>query len=151
MKAKLFTATLTLTLAASAFAQDGKTLFEQRCTACHITHQPQSRQERMELKAPPAAGVMWHMKQAFASKEKAVDFIVAYAKHPDAQKALCPSIRRFGVMPEGMAAGLSDEELKAIAEYWYDNFPPATYKHPKGMGRGKGHGRGMMGGMGMNR
>ena len=76
----------------------------------------------MNLQAPPAAGVMWHIKQDFPSKEKALAFIVDYAKHPDAKKAICPSIRRFGVMPD-VASHLSDEQLRLIAEYWYDNYP----------------------------
>ena len=121
-------------------ADDGKSLFEQNCAACHITHQPQSREERMKLQAPPAAGVMWHIKQDFPAKERALAFIVDYAKHPDAKKAICPSIRRYGVMPD-VAGHLSDAQLRLIAEYWYDNYPPASYRHPKGMGMG----RGMMG------
>jgi mono/diheme cytochrome c family protein len=132
-------------LAASSLwaAPDGKALFEQNCAACHITRQPQTQEERMALKAPPAAGVMWHIKEAFPNKEKAIAFAVSYAKHPDADKAICPSIRRFGVMPD-VAGGLSDKELEAIVTYWYDHFPPASYQHPKGMGRGMGRG-GMMG------
>jgi len=90
---------------------------------------------------------MWHIKQDFDTKANAIDFIVDYAKHPDAKKAICPSIRRFGVMPSGLASHLSDDQLRLIAEYWYDNYPPADYRHPKGMGMG----RGMGGGMGMGR
>jgi mono/diheme cytochrome c family protein len=95
-------------------ADDGKSLFEQNCAACHITHQPQSREDRMKLQAPPAAGVMWHIKQDFPTKERALAFIVDYAKHPDAKKAICPSIRRFGVMPD-VASHLSDAQLRLIA------------------------------------
>ena len=146
MKRILTTALLCAAAAATLFADDGKSLFAQNCASCHITHQPQSREERMNLQAPLAAGVMWHIKQDFPSKEKALAFIVDYAKHPDAKKAICPSIRRFGVMPD-VASHLSDEQLRLIAEYWYDNYPPADYHHPQGMGMGRGRGMGM-GGMG---
>ncbi|WP_456452514.1 c-type cytochrome [Hydrogenimonas sp.] len=145
---RLTTTILALAFAATAAtADDGKRLFAQNCASCHVTHQPQSREERMNLTAPPAAGVMWHIKQDFPSKAKALAFIVDYAKHPDAKKAICPSIRRFGVMPSGLASHLSDDQLRLIAEYWYDNYPPADYRHPKMKGMGCGHGMG--GGMGM--
>ncbi len=118
---------LPLTLAAALFAADGRHLFEQNCKACHIDTKPTPAM-RSKLKAPPIMGVMWHVKQEFKSKDEAIAFITEYIANPTAKKAICPSIKRFGLMP---ALALPKEDRRKIAEYLYDTFPPKGFKHPK--------------------
>ncbi|WP_456404473.1 c-type cytochrome [Hydrogenimonas sp.] len=122
---------------ASAQAQslDGKGLFEQKCAVCHIPHRP-TKEDRAKMVAPPAMGVMYHVKERYTSPEAAVDFVVDYVMDPKREKAVCMerSIRRFGLMPS-QKGSVSEPELRAIAAYMVETFPPAGFRHPK-MGGG---------------
>ncbi|NPA83487.1 MAG: cytochrome c [Epsilonproteobacteria bacterium] len=109
---------------------DGKFLFQQNCAVCHTTSRPK---DPAKLVAPPIMGVMWHVKQRYPTKEEAIRFIVDYVQNPSHTKALCPSVRRFGLMPP--IRHLSQEELEAIASYIFDTYPPRGFRHPP-MGRG---------------
>ncbi|RUM46084.1 MAG: cytochrome c [Hydrogenimonas sp.] len=126
---------LSMSLGVTLFAADGKTLFEQKCAGCHMTTRP-TPEQRSQMVAPPAMGVMFHVKQKYSDKASAIAFITEYALHPSKDKALCPSIRRFGLMPSQKGA-VTKEELHAIASYMFDTFPPAGFKHRRGM-RGMG-------------
>ncbi len=110
---------------------DGKKLFEEKCMSCHIASMP-SMQQKKNMVAPPIMGVMFHVKENYSNKEDAVNFIVDYVMNPSLKKAVCMprSIKRFGLMPS-MKGIVSKDELKAIAEYIYDNYPPKDFKHPK--------------------
>ncbi|NPA57399.1 MAG: cytochrome c [Epsilonproteobacteria bacterium] len=118
----------------------GEVLFKQNCAVCHVTRRPA---DRSKLVAPPIAGVMFHVKERYPKREDAVAFIVDYVRNPSHAKALCPSVKRFGLMPR---LQLPRKELEEIANYLFDNYPPQGFRHGRGMGRGRG-GRGM--GMGM--
>jgi mono/diheme cytochrome c family protein len=112
----------------AADLERGKELFERYCVSCHTTTRPK---DRSKMVAPAISGVMFHTKERFKNKDQAVAFIVDYVRHPSRDKALCPSVRRFGVMP---ALNLPEDELRAIAEYLWETYPPAGFQHPK-MGR----------------
>ncbi|UFS61666.1 cytochrome c [Sulfurimonas sp. HSL-3221] len=119
------TAAATLAVMMSALcAETGETLFDAKCAACHIKVKPTQAMKR-ELVAPPAPGVMFHVKQAFAGDKKAAtDFIAAYALKPSKGVAKCRpmAIKRFGLMPSQQGA-VTTEELALIADYLYENFP----------------------------
>ena len=122
---------LTIALEASLFASDAKALFQQKCAVCHMQTKPTPKQ-RSQMVAPPVLGVMFHVKKRYPNRADAVAFIVDYAHNPSKKKALCPSIKRFGVMPSQKGA-VTKDELKAIASYMFDRFPPADFKPHKGM------------------
>lgn len=129
---------LSLLLVSAGFAgtmQSPESLFDQKCGACHLKTRPT---DMSSLIAPPAIGVMRHVKTAYHNKKSAVAFVVDYVLHPSEKKALCmpQKIRRFGLMPS-QKGNVTKEELEAIAAWMYDRFPP------EGLGCGKGHGMGM--------
>ncbi|WP_187648392.1 c-type cytochrome [Nitrosophilus labii] len=109
---------------------DGKKLFEEKCMSCHIATIPTIKQKR-SMVAPPIMGVMFHVKENYSNKEDAVNFIIDYVMNPSLKKAVCMpgSIRRFGLMPS-MKDTVTKDELKAIAKYIYDNYPPKGFMHP---------------------
>lgn len=114
-------------------ATTGESLFDDKCMACHMKEKP-TPQTRGTMVAPPAMGVMFHVKQAFGTdKEAALAFVKEYVMEPSAEKAKClpRSIQRFGVMPS-MKGTLSEEELALIAEYLYENYPPQGFVHGGG-------------------
>ena len=115
---------------------DAKGLFEAKCKMCHIDTRPTN---RADLVAPPAMGVMRHVKMRYPKKEDAVGFMVDYVLNPTKEKSVCmpQKIARFGLMPS-QKSNVTEEELKKISEWMFDNFPPAGFMG--GMGRGAGMG-----------
>jgi mono/diheme cytochrome c family protein len=115
---------LALLLAATiTYAQNGEQLFDNKCASCHVKVHP-SQADRSKFVAPPAFGVMRHVKEAFnGDKEKTIEFIVDYALHPSKEKAKCRAhaIERFGLMPSQQGL-VSKEELALIAEYMFNTF-----------------------------
>ena len=109
----------------AADLERGKALFERHCVSCHSTTRPK---DRSKMVAPPISGVMFHIKERFKNRDEAIAFIVDYIPHPTREKAICPSVRRFGLMP---AMNLPKEDLEAIAEHLWENYPPAGFVHPK--------------------
>jgi cytochrome c len=110
-------------------AEGGEALFDAKCAACHIKVKP-TPQMKKNLVAPPAMGVMFHVKEAFAGdKEAAKAFIREYVFNPSGEKAKCEprAIRRFGVMPSQKGA-LSESELALVADYLYENYPPKGFR-----------------------
>ena len=121
---------LSLVTVAHATPSNGESLFKAKCSACHISTFPE---DKSKLVAPPLMGVMRHVKMKYSTKEKAVDFIVDYVLNPSEQKAVCMpmKIKRFGLMPS-QKGSVTQEELKEIASWMFENFPK------KGMGMNKG-------------
>ncbi|CAA6817423.1 MAG: Cytochrome c class I [uncultured Sulfurovum sp.] len=109
----------------------GETLFKAKCAACHVKTRPS---DISALVAPPAMGVMRHVKMRYSSKEEAVKFIVDYALNPEESKAVCmpDKIKRFGLMPS-QKGNVTQAELQTIASWMYDNFGS--------LGQGQGHGQ----------
>ncbi len=108
--------------------QNGKVLFESKCESCHLTTRPTAEQFK-NLTAPAIMGVMRHVKQTYPDKKEVVEFIVDYSYNPTLERAICMSgkIERFVLMPS-QKENVTKEELGLIAEYLYDNFPPANFK-----------------------
>lgn len=122
---------LLLTLGSVAFANNAAELVKKNCTACHILTKP-TQQQKAAMKAPPMPGVMFHLKEKIKDEEKLKAFIVDYIQHPAKEKAICMprKIQRFGLMPS-LKDVLTATELQKVAQYLYDNFPPAGFQHPK--------------------
>jgi len=110
-----------LLLTPIAYAQpSGEALFDTKCASCHVKMRPS---DISTLVAPPAMGVMRHVKMTYATKEEAVTFITEYALDPQESKAVCMAekIKRFGLMPS-QKGKVSKEELTVIAGWMYENF-----------------------------
>jgi len=115
----------------------GKTLFYQKCNVCHIDTRP-TKEQAPYLLAPPIMGVMHHVKAHFksentkADRENAIAFIMDYVHNPDKSKSVCDehAIKEFGLMPT-LKSAVSQEEIRLIANYLYDNFPPKNMNHDK--------------------
>ncbi|WP_457748782.1 EF-hand domain-containing protein [Sulfurimonas sp.] len=114
---------ITTTLFASADAQK---IFDNKCAVCHITTMPT---DKASMVAPALMGVMKHIKMAYPTKEEAVKFMVDYVQNPSKKKAVCMTqkIARFGLMPS-QKGNISPKELKEVAEWMYDNYPPVNFK-----------------------
>jgi len=101
-------------------APDGEALAEQKCTPCHLVLEITPKKLK-EMSAPPMWGVVKKVKSRYPTKEEGIAFIIDYTMNPAKEKMLFPdsTAERFGVMPS-QKENLSDEELKAIAEYIYN-------------------------------
>lgn len=119
-------------LTSAVYGQENpNTLFEQKCSACHMLYRPHA--DQMEtMVAPPIMGVMKHVREAKATRAEATSFVVDYIFDPNRAKALCQhqAIERFGLMPS-QRGNLTRDEAVSIAGYLYDNFGSG------GMGRNR--------------
>lgn len=107
-------------------AQSAQELFESKCATCHITSHPKH-VDKSTLIAPPAMGVIRHVKEAFdGDRKKTIAFIEDYAFNPSRKKAKCRdhAIERFGIMPSQKGI-VTEEELSKIAVYMHDTFSNA--------------------------
>ncbi len=104
-------------------ASSAETLFDAKCAICHVKVRPD---DKSTLIAPPASGVMRHVKMNYKTKESAVTFMISYILDPKREAAVCESksIKRFGLMPSQRGV-VSEAELKVISEWMYDNLPQA--------------------------
>jgi cytochrome c551/c552 len=110
---------------------DGQAIFNLNCSVCHSVAPPPKT-------APPIMPLASHYHQKFKTKTEGVSHLVAYLKSPNKDKAVDPqAITRFGLMP---ALTLPDAELRAVAEWVWDQYNPNM-----GMGRGMGQGMGRRG------
>jgi cytochrome c len=70
---------------------------------------------------PPVKGVMYHMREEFNNDEDIEAHIQDFVLEPTLEKALCKSVRRFGLMPS-QKDNVTKEELKIISEWMTKNF-----------------------------
>jgi len=100
-------------------------IYKSKCIMCHTT-QLISRDQKKNLIGPPIDEVMLHVKEHYESKDEAVQFIAEYIMEPNATKALCTSIDKFGVMPS-MKSHMTEEEAKAVSQMIFDKFPREAF------------------------
>ena len=125
MKHKLLLPILSvITLSSLYAAPAGEQLFDTKCAVCHVKVRPS---DKSTLIAPPAMGVMRHVKIKYTTKKNALAFMQSYVMHPQANKAVCASktIQRFGVMPSQKGA-LTEDELRLITIWMYDKMTPPS-------------------------
>jgi hypothetical protein len=109
-----------LTLSSSLLASpSAEKLFDDKCAACHVKVKPA---DFSTLVAPPAMGVVRHVKMNYNDRDEAIKFIVDYTLNPQRDKSVCmpQTIQKFGLMPS-QKANVTKEELEEIAEWMYDN------------------------------
>ena len=120
-----------LTLFASS--PNAKELFTQKCMSCHPITRPA---DTSQMVAPPAKGLMFHMSQDIGSDDKILKHINSFVMNPTKEKAICRSVRRFGLMPsqEGI---ITKEELNIVAKWMIANLKmtPEQYDKRKQLGK----------------
>jgi|GEM_PF-1495083 len=110
-------------------------LVREKCSVCHLLVRP-TKETAPYMLAPPMMGVMHHVKEGVEAdgpdRDAVVAFVMDYAHNPERSKSLCKdkAIERFGLMPS-LKASVTQEELKTIAHYLYDHFPPSDFQHGK--------------------
>ena len=89
-------------------------LMKGRCFTCHSP-----RGEQGNRMAPPMIAVKRHYMEGDPSKEEFVSSFVAFTLNPSEEKSKMPgAVERFGLMSN---MGFSEGQVRAIAEYLYDN------------------------------
>jgi len=88
---------------------------------CHTTKRITTDQKK-GLIGPPIDEIMLHVKERYPKKKEAVAFIAVYLMHPSADKALCASIDKFGIMPS-MKGRINQQEALAVSEMIFEKFP----------------------------
>ncbi|MBO8093299.1 MAG: c-type cytochrome [Prosthecochloris sp.] len=113
--------------AVTSGTSDGKAIYERYCMMCHSMAPP-------PVAAPPVRGVSFHYREAFESREEAVEHMVAFMKNPDPEQAVCDpqAIERFGLMP---AMQLAEDELRTVSGWFWDQYDPSMRERHRQGGR----------------
>ena len=128
---------LTLTLLATVLsANNGEELFMNKCAVCHVMERPA---DKSTMVAPPAKGIMFHMGEDIGSDEKILAHIKSFTMNPTKDKAICKSVRRFGLMPS-QKENITEAELDIVAKWMIANLKmtPEQYENRKKKGPGGG-------------
>lgn len=106
-------------------------------TTCYACHNPASASHD-EMLAPPLAGIKLRYMKASESRMDFIGKMTSYVSNPTEESALMKGpIKRFGLMPK---TALSEEEIRSIVTFIYDNELPAPdwfAEHEKEMHGGK--------------
>jgi len=117
-----------LAFTTSSFAEEkGEKLFMDKCVACHVMQIPE---DKSTMAGPPARGIMFHMNEAFTTKEKIQEHIEGFVLNPTMEKAICNSVKRFGLMPSQKGI-ISEDELKVVAKWMVENLHMSKAEHDK--------------------
>ena len=126
MKIKSILLASVLAFTTASFAQEkGEALFVEKCAVCHVMQIPE---DRSAMVGPPAKGIMFHMSEAFSSKEKIKAHIEDFVLNPTMEKAICNSVKRFGLMPSQKGV-ISEDELKIVSQWMIDNLHMNKSEH----------------------
>ena len=118
MSALLTGITGSLVMAGSPNAAE---IFRAKCQLCHATRQVTPAQ-REKLLGPPIDEVMLRVKEKYPIREDAIRFIADYIRAPRIDRALCPSLDRYGLMPS-LEKTLTQAEAEAVAGMLFDSYP----------------------------
>ena len=130
MKLKLLLPLLSVMTFSSLYGSpSAEQLFDTKCAVCHVKVRPN---DTSTLIAPPAMGVMRHVKMQYTTKESALNFMQSYVMKPERSKAVCTSksIQRFGLMPS-QKGSLTEDELHLISTWMYENISPSNNQMQK--------------------
>lgn len=132
MKKFISIVSIVVALHTTVFAQDNsKELFIQKCAVCHVLKMPQ---DRSQMIAPPARGIMFHMSEAFSDNTAIKKHITDFTMNPTEEKAICNSINRFGLMPSQKDL-VTPSELEVIADWMIVNLKMSEEEHNKQQGK----------------
>jgi cytochrome c len=118
-----------LTLNSSIFAKsEGKKIFETKCMSCHTMGMTE---DIKKATAPPIKGVVFHMNEAFSNNKKMIEkHINDIVMNPTLDKAICQSVKRFGLMPS-LKGSITKEELATVAKWMVNDLKAGHGKHKK--------------------
>jgi cytochrome c len=99
------------------FANNAKEIFTQKCAICHTDKSIDNRI------APPARGLMLHLKENFKTDKEIISHINSFVLNPTREKAICKSIKKFGLMPS-LKGSISRQELSMVSKWMVEHIKP---------------------------
>ena len=111
-----------LLITTGLLANNAQELFMNKCAICHVMERPV---DKSQMSAPPAKGIMFHMSEDIGSDEKILAHIKSFTMNPTKEKAICRSVKRFG--------------LEIVAKWMIENLKMTQeeYENRKGPGGGR--------------
>ena len=129
---------LTVCLAGTVlFANNGGELFMNKCAVCHVMERPA---DKSKMIAPPAKGIMFHMGEDIGSDEDILAHIKSFTMNPTKDKAICRSVRRFGLMPS-QKENITEAELDMVAKWMIANLKMTEQEYENRKRKGPGSSR----------
>ena len=102
-----------LTISLNAKEHKGEQIFINKCAMCHTANKAP---DRSKMVAPPIKNVMFHMREAFGNRKDIENHIVDFTLNPTKEKAICKSVKRFGLMPS-QEGKITKDELRLVADW----------------------------------
>lgn len=124
-----------LLITTGLLANNAQELFMNKCAICHVMERPV---DKSQMSAPPAKGIMFHMSEDIGSDEKILAHIKSFTMNPTKEKAICRSVKRFGLMPS-QKENITPQELEIVAKWMIENLKMTQeeYENRKGPGGGR--------------
>ena len=96
---------------------DSEKLAVEKCGGCHLMGVT-SKEKLKNMSAPPYWAISKKVKEAYAKREDAVNYIVDYTLSPAKEKMLFSeqTIKMFGMMPS-QKGNVTEDEIRVISEY----------------------------------
>jgi len=139
---------LSILLTTLLSAQEGKSVYEQKCAQCHPLYIPpatlienfmEQNNTLLHLKAPTISQIAFRLKTHIGDPQgdkeiyrmEVDSFVADYLMNPDKSKSIClpKVIRYFDTMPS-LRGKISVEEIEAVSAFLYD-FKSEAYQHQK--------------------
>ena len=124
MKKSVWLASL-LFLVLGLQANSGKELFVQKCSMCHIMTKAK---DSIKLVAPPAIGIVYHLRHRFKSDNLVKKHIVNFVIKPNKKTSLKKAVKKFGLMPS-QKNSVTEKELNAIADWMLQHYHMTEKEH----------------------
>lgn len=117
---KLLISTMVMIASFSAHADEGKRVYDEVCSGCHVMEMGWQIENKDELSAPPLPGVVRVVRGIFNNEEQFVEFVSTYIQNPSRVRSRLKDeiIQKFGLMPN-IGADLSQAEREAVARWMY--------------------------------
>jgi len=117
---KLWILALVMMVPFSAQADEGKKVYDEVCSKCHVLKMGWQIEDMSKLSAPPFPGVVRAVRGVFNNEAQFVEFVSTYIQNPTRIRSRVKDAipQRFGLMPN-IGADLTQEQREAVAKWMY--------------------------------
>ena len=99
------------------FANEAKEIFTQKCANCHTDNSSNSKT------TPSLKSLMVKLNENFKTEKEIISHINSFVLNPTREKAICKSIKKFGLMPS-LKGSITKQELSMVSKWMVEHIEP---------------------------